>query len=80
MKAVSVTDLLASCSAILDEIGATGETVAILKDGKLVAHLVAPVASLGRFPQRELAGTVEFLGNVVAPVGESDKEDESGGP
>jgi len=68
MKTVNASEFKAKCLAILDEVAATGEHVTILKHGQPVARLVPPVASLGRYPQKELTGTVEFLGDVVAPV------------
>lgn len=73
MKTVNASEFKAKCLAILDEVAATGEHVTILKHGEPVARLVPPVAISGRYPQRELAGTVEFLGDVIAPAVEAEE-------
>jgi prevent-host-death family protein len=68
MKTVNASEFKAKCLAILDEVASTGEHVTILKHGVAVARLVPPVAGSGRYPQRELGGTVEFLSDVIAPA------------
>ena len=73
VKTVNASEFKAKCLAILDEVAATGEHVTILKHGEPVAPLFPPVPRAGRYPQRELAGTIEFLGDVVAPAVESDE-------
>jgi prevent-host-death family protein len=67
MKTVNASVFKAKCLAILDEVSASGEPVLILKRGRPVARLVPPVPTGSRYPQRDLAGTVRFLGDVVEP-------------
>jgi len=73
MKTINASEFKAKCLAILDEVAASGEQVTILKHGQPVARLVPPLAITGRYPQRELAGTVEFLGDVIAPAVDADE-------
>ncbi len=75
MKTVNATEFKAKCLAILDEVAATGEHFVILKHGEPVARLLPSVPTVGRYPQRELAGTVEFHGDVMAPAVEADEWD-----
>jgi prevent-host-death family protein len=68
MKTVSASEFKAKCLSILDEVEARGEVVTIVKHGRPVARLVPPIPMMGRYPQRELGGTVDFLGDVVEPA------------
>lgn len=68
MRTMTATEFKAKCLAVLDEVGASGETVTILKRGKPVAQLVPPVPVATGYPQDALRGTVVFRGDVVAPV------------
>ena len=68
MKTINASEFKAKCLAILDEVAATGELVTILKHGKPVARLLPPAPASGRYPQHELAGTVDFIGDVVEPA------------
>jgi prevent-host-death family protein len=65
---MSATEFKARCLALLDEVAATGEVITVLKHGKPVAQVVPAVPRAGGYPQDELAGTVEFLGDVIGPV------------
>lgn len=65
---MSATEFKARCLALLDEVAATGEVITVLKHGKPVAQVVPAVARAGGYPQDALAGTVEFLGDVIEPV------------
>ena len=56
------------CLTILDEVERTGEPVTILKCGRPVAVLVPLVHRRKRYPQDELFGTVEILGDIIEPV------------
>lgn len=58
----------ARCLAILDEVAETGEVLTILERGRPVAQLVPPAPRTEGFPQEGLAGTVEFVGDVIEPV------------
>lgn len=76
---MSATEFKAKCLALLDEVAATGEVITVLKHGKPVAQLVPAVPRKVGYPQDALAGTVEFLGDVIEPVFEPDVwEAESG--
>lgn len=68
MREIRASEFKAKCLAILDEVERTGEPVTILKRGRAVARLVPPPIGQGRYPQHELFGTVEILGDVIEPV------------
>ncbi len=68
MEAMNASDSKTRCLAILDRVQATGETVLILKHGRPVAELVPASHAKTAYPQSELAGTVTFVGDVIAPV------------
>jgi prevent-host-death family protein len=68
MKTINASDFKARCLAILDEVGSTGEIVTVLKRGRPVAQVVPPIYTDDGYPQRELAGSVTILGDVVSPV------------
>jgi antitoxin (DNA-binding transcriptional repressor) of toxin-antitoxin stability system len=67
MKTMNASDFKARCLAILDEVGASGEVITILKRGRPVAQLVPPMYIDSGYPQRELAGSVKIHGDVVSP-------------
>lgn len=69
---MSATEFKARCLALLDEVATTGEVITVLKHGKPVAQLVPAVPRTGGFPQDGLAGSVEFIGDVIDPVLEAD--------
>lgn len=66
-RTISAAEFKARCLAILDEVGATKETVVVTKRGKPVARVVA-VEEHGR--PRPLRGSVRYTGDIVAPIGE----------
>lgn len=68
MRTINASKFKAQCLAILDEVSELGEEVLILKRGKPVARLVAPVPAGSGFPQDSLRGTVRFHGDIVGPV------------
>jgi prevent-host-death family protein len=70
MKTMSATEFKAKCLAILDEVAETGEVLTVLKHGRPVAQVVPPAPRAGGYPQQALAGTVQFLGDVISPVAE----------
>jgi len=67
MRALKISEFKAKCLAVVDQVDRTGEPVTILKRGRAVARVV-PAASGERYPQDSLAGSVEIVGDVVAPV------------
>jgi prevent-host-death family protein len=68
MRALKASEFKAKCLAVLDEVNRTGEPVTILKRGRPVARLVPASRATARHPQETLAGTVEILGDIVAPA------------
>ncbi len=67
MKTVSASEFKAKCLAMLDEINRSGETLMITKRGRPVARLSPAGEGTSRYPQSELAGSVEILGDVIEP-------------
>ncbi|MFN8626330.1 MAG: type II toxin-antitoxin system Phd/YefM family antitoxin [Candidatus Binatia bacterium] len=68
MRALKASEFKAKCLALLTEVDQTGEPVTILKRGRPVARLVPAAPTVGRYPQDSLVGTVEIVGDIVAPV------------
>ncbi len=68
MQTINASEFKAKCLAILDQVARDGETVTILKRGKPVAHLIPPSLPGDQPPQWQLAGTVVYRGDLVAPV------------
>ena len=68
MQAISISEFKAKCLAILEEISRTGEGVTILKRGRPIAQVLPPTPRRSAYPQLELQGTVEILGDIVGPV------------
>lgn len=82
MKTVGASEFKAKCLAILDEINRSGETLIITKRGRPVARLNPAAQGTSQYPQSELRGTVELLGDVVEPplppeTWEAEVQDES---
>ena len=67
MRALKISEFKAKCLAVVDQVDRMGEPVTILKRGRAVARVV-PAASGERYPQDSLAGSVEIVGDVVAPA------------
>ena len=68
MRSLNASEFKAKCLAVLDDVDRTGESVTILKRGRVVARLVPATRSSRRRPQDSLAGTVEILGDIIRPV------------
>jgi antitoxin (DNA-binding transcriptional repressor) of toxin-antitoxin stability system len=68
MKSIKISEFKVRCLALLDQVRNEGETFLILDGGRPVAQ-VGPVQSpRGRYPQDDLKGSVEILGDLLAPV------------
>lgn len=67
MRTVAITEFKAQCLALLEDVARTGEPLLVTKRGKALARVV-PSAAAGRYPQDGLGGTVEILGDVLAPA------------
>ena len=68
MRTINASEFKATCLAILDDVNRTGERVVILKRGRPVAELVRPQRRGRGHPQDGLAGSVEFLDDVIEPA------------
>jgi prevent-host-death family protein len=68
MRLIKAAEFKAKCLAVLDEVDRTGVPITILKRGRPVARLVAATSSRRRFPQDDLVGSVEILGDIDTPV------------
>ena len=68
MTKINASDFKARCLAILDSVHETGERVVILKRGRPVAELSRVTGDGERYPQTELEGTVDIVGDIVGPV------------
>lgn len=79
MRTMNASEFKAKCLAILDEVAETGLGLTILKHGKPVAQLIPLASSSGGFPQDSLEGTVEILGDLIAPVLSADSWEAEGG-
>ena len=65
---MSASEFKAKCLAVLDRVRSTGHGVVITKHGKPAAEVVPLRETRSRFPQEDLAGTVQILGDVVSPA------------
>lgn len=68
MRTINASEFKAKCLALLDEVAETGEHIVILKRGRAVAEVVPPVSTDQRLPQETIMGTVEIIGDIVAPA------------
>jgi prevent-host-death family protein len=68
MATLPATEFKAHCLAVLDRVSRTGEEITITKRGKPVARLVPPARPAGGPLQHPLTGTIEIVGDIVAPV------------
>ena len=68
MESVNASEFKARCLALLDRVYATRKPITILKRGRPVAQLTPPLRPEQGYPQDELRGSVEVLGDIVAPV------------
>jgi len=68
MMDINASEFKARCLALLDHVHATRESITILKRGKPVAQLTPPLMPEEGYPQDELRGSVQVLGDIEAPV------------
>jgi prevent-host-death family protein len=68
MKQMNAARFKAQCLAVLDQVAATGEPILILKRGRPVARVVPPGPPTATIPQDELRGSVEIVGDIIAPI------------
>lgn len=67
MRTVAITEFKARCLALLEDVAESGQPLIVTKRGKALVRVVAS-ASRGAYPQESLAGSVEILGDVIAPA------------
>ena len=68
MQSINASEFKAKCLALLDQVNATREAITILKRGRPVAQLTPPLLPEQGYPQDELRGSVQVLGDIVSPV------------
>lgn len=68
MKSVAVSEFKARCLALLEDVARTGETLLVTKRGKPLARVTPGSTINAASPQDTLRGTVEIVGDVIAPV------------
>ena len=68
MTTINASEFKARCLALLDQVNATREPITILKRGRPVAQLMAPLLPDEGFPQDELRGSVRELGDIESPM------------
>jgi prevent-host-death family protein len=64
---ISATEFKAQCLALMDRVGKTGEEIVITKHGKPVAKLIAIREQPRESAWGSMKGTVQILGDIVAP-------------
>lgn len=64
---IGASEFKAKCLSLLDQVATTGRPLTITKRGKVVAQLVPPPVERAGYPQSTLFGTVEVLGDIIAP-------------
>ena len=68
MISINASEFKARCLALLDQVNSTREPITILKRGHPVAQLTPPLLPERGFPQDELRGSVQVLGDIESPV------------
>ena len=68
MEPIGASEFKAKCLALLDHVHDTREVITILKRGRPVAQLTPPLLPEQGYPQDELRGSVQVLGDIVSPV------------
>lgn len=76
---MNATEFKAKCLSLLDEVAESGEVITVLKHGRPVAQLVRAVPAPTGYPQDALAGSIDFLGDVMEPVLEAGLWEAEGG-
>ena len=79
MKTLDASEFKARCTAFLDEVYQTRETITITKRGKPVAQLGPPLVDQDGYPQESLAGSVTILGDIESPAVQASEWDAESG-
>lgn len=71
---MAISKFKATCLAVLQRVGRTGEPVLVTRFGKPVAEIVPPSPAVQ--PRRvlgEMRGTARIVGDIVSPVVDEDE-------
>jgi len=68
MKDVPISEFKAKCLGLIDEVSKTRQPLRITRHGRPVAEVIPAGPERKRKFLGDMAGTVEFLGDVVSPV------------
>jgi len=68
MKSVSISEFKAKCLGLIEQVDKTRQPLRITRHGHPVAEVIPAGPERKRKFLGDMAGTVEFLGDVVAPV------------
>ena len=69
MQTIAISKFKATCLAVLEQVRKTGEPIRVTRFGQVVAEVVPSSAS--KVESRQLGaleGTIEIVGDLVAPV------------
>ena len=73
METVAISKFKATCLALLDRVKKTGQPLLITRRGEPIAQVVPPPPEPPRGSTfGAMAGSIEFVGDVVEPLGEDD--------
>ena len=70
MKQIAISEFKAKCLALLDQVQKTKKPILITRFGKPVAEVVPPSPAHIADWMGSLKGTMEILGDIVAPANE----------
>ena len=75
MITVSISRFKATCLALLDRVGKTGEPILVTKRGVPIAQVVSPpLPELSESAFGSMAGTAEERGDILEPLPAEDWE------
>lgn len=72
MREIAISKFKATCLAELETVRRTGKPLLITRFGKPVAEIVPPKGKPKKQWLGSMAGTIEFKGDIVGPVGAFD--------
>ena len=68
MVSLSASEFKARCLAVLADVARTGESVTVLKRGRPIVRILPVAGEPADHPQKALAGKLDIIGDVIAPV------------
>jgi prevent-host-death family protein len=68
MQTYTATDFKARALQIMKEVNETGKPVLVTKRGRPLVRIEMPAVKKPRLKLGALAGTIEIIGDIVAPV------------